>query len=170
MVTGDGSLGLPAAVKAAYPSAQFQICLWHLWRDLSKKLKKLTYRQKNRLYHDFWEVFNAFSLEECYQRYLDFLARWGKIDSNISQFMARYENNLFVFYLFPEHYRHRLRTVNMAEGFFKHLRDFIKRFPGFVDEKHLSTVMMLFLYGINKYRFSFNENIHSKGGALIYAI
>ena len=169
MVTGDGSLGLPAAVKEAFPSAHFQLCLWHLWRDLAKKTKKLTFRQKNTPYHHFWEVFNAFSLEECYQKYLDFLTKWGKFDPKISTFMARYENNLFHFYLFPEQYRHRLRTVNMAEGFFKHLRDFVKRFPGFIDEKHLSTVMTIFLFGINKYRADFYQPFPNKGGAFVYA-
>ena len=42
---------------------------------------------------------------------------------------------------FPMPWRHSLRTTNLAEGFFKHLRRYLGRFPGCVDKAHREQVL-----------------------------
>ncbi|MDD3806937.1 MAG: transposase [Candidatus Marinimicrobia bacterium] len=100
LIVGDGSLGLPAAGKAVFPESQFQICLWHLCRDLMRQVKGLNWIQRQHLYHDFWEVFNALTLDECYERYLTFLRKWNRIHPAIERLFARYETHLFYYYDF----------------------------------------------------------------------
>jgi hypothetical protein len=42
-------------------------------------------------------------------------------------------------------WRHRLRTTNLAEGFFRHLRRYLGRFPGCVDPGHSEQVLGCFI-------------------------
>jgi len=137
-----------------------------------KQVSHLPTHTKDRFYHQFWEVFNAHDLDECYDRYFEFLKKWGKIVPSISKIFALHEENLFYYYNFPSEYRHRLRTVNMAEGFFRHLREFLRRYPGWIDEKQVDKIMLLFLKGMNAYREVFakpNHKTELNRGTFIYA-
>lgn len=80
LVVGDGSLGLPAAAKEAYPQSQFQICLWHRCQDMLRKVRGFNWIQRQKLEMSFWEVFNAPTLEACYERYLAFLRSGIMVD------------------------------------------------------------------------------------------
>ena len=41
------------------------------------------------------------------------------------------------YYAFPGGWRHRVRTTNLAESFFRNLWRFMGRFPGFEDGEQL---------------------------------
>lgn len=153
------------AVKEVYSGSGFQICLWHFCRDLMRHVKGLDYLARQRLYHDFWEVFHAYDLETCYERYLCFLRRWGRVNDGVSRLFSRYEENLFTFYGVDARYRHRVRSVNMAESFFRHLREFLRRYPGWCDEAHIGRIMGIFLNGIKVYREYFGK----QNGTFVYA-
>ncbi len=159
LIVGAGSLGLPAAGKAVFPESQFQICLWHLCRDLMRQVQGLNWIQRQHLYYDFWGVFNALTLEECYERYLTFLRKWNRIHPAIERLFARYETHLFYYYDFPQDYNYRLRTVNLAEGFFSHLRVFLRKYPGWTSPHQVYLIMGIFLKGMNAYREVFNSNL-----------
>ena len=45
----------------------------------------------------------------------------------------------------PARWRHRLRTTNLAEAFFRHLRKHLNRFPGCVDAAHSEQVLGCFI-------------------------
>ena len=45
----------------------------------------------------------------------------------------------------PASWRHRLRTTNLAEGFFRHLRRDLGRFPGCTDPAHSERILGCFL-------------------------
>ncbi|MBO8152397.1 MAG: transposase [Candidatus Marinimicrobia bacterium] len=135
IIVEDGARGLLEAGKFVYPGSNFQYCLWHLSQTLMKQVSHLTFKIKDRFYHQFWEVFNAHDLDKCYDRYFEFLKKRGKMVPSISKTFALHEENLFHYCDSPFEYRQRLRTVNMAEGFFRHLREFLKRYPGWIDAK-----------------------------------
>jgi hypothetical protein len=42
-------------------------------------------------------------------------------------------------------WRHRLRTTNLAEGFFRHLRRYLSRFPDCVDLAHSEHMLGCFI-------------------------
>ena len=172
IIVGDGARGLPEAGKFVYPGSNFQYCLWHLSQTLMKQVSHLPPKIKDRFYNQFWEIFNAYDLDECYDRYFDFLKKWGKIRPSISKTFALHEENLFHYYDFPFEYRHRLRTVNMAEGFFRHLREFLRRYPGWIDAKQVDKIMLLFLKGMKAYREVFakpTQKVELNRGTFIYA-
>jgi len=56
------------------------------------------------------------------------------------------------YYSFPQRWRHRVRTTNLAESFFRNLWRFMGRFPGFEDEEHSSRVIGTYLLGIEGYK------------------
>lgn len=168
LVVGDGSMGLPRAVKKVYPESGFQVCLWHFCQDLMRHVKGLSYLERQRLYHDFWEVFHAYDVETCYARYLAFMERWGRVNRFVEGLFSRYEENLFAFYRIGVEYRHRVRSVNMAESFFRHLREFLRRYPGWCDARHIDKLMGIFLNGIKVYRENFGSKTLLKG-AFVYA-
>ena len=41
--------------------------------------------------------------------------------------------------VFPAPWRHRRRTTNLGEGWFKHLRRYLSRFPGLHNAEHPTT-------------------------------
>ncbi len=43
---------------------------------------------------------------------------------------------VLAFFNFPAPWRHRLRTTNLGEGWFKHLRRYLSRFPGCRNAEH----------------------------------
>ena len=45
----------------------------------------------------------------------------------------------------PASWRHRLRTTNLAEGFFRHLRRYLGHFPGGTDAAHSEQILGCFL-------------------------
>ena len=156
LVVGDGTIGLPDAIGEVFGDTPLQICLWHLCQDLMRNVRGMSYRDRQRLYHDFWKVFNAYDIDESYERYGKFLRKWKHPE--VHRILSRYEDNLFHFYSFPHAWRHRLRTTNMAEGFFRHLRTFLSRYPGWVNEEQIDQILGLFLKGIKIYR----ERYHNK--------
>jgi hypothetical protein len=52
---------------------------------------------------------------------------------------------MLAFFASPAHWRHRLRTTKLGEGWFKHLRRYLSRFPGCRDAEHSEQVLGCFL-------------------------
>jgi len=76
-----------------------------------------------------------------------FMRRWEPTaPRNIETFRAHFEQTLG-YLQFPVDWRHRVRTVNLAEGFFRNFRRFFNRFPGFQGPAHPSRVMGLYFLG-----------------------
>jgi len=74
-----------------------------------------------------------------------FCARWRwAAPEMVEKFQAELPRVL-AFFAFPAPWRHRLRTTNLGEGWFKHLRRYLSRFPGCRDAEHSEQVLGCFL-------------------------
>mgnify|MGYP007042415117 CR=1 FL=1 len=62
----------------------------------------------------------------------------------LAEFQAELHGGLTYFRWSPR-WRHRLRTTNLAEGYFRHLRRYLGRFPGCVDPAHSEQVLGCFI-------------------------
>jgi transposase-like protein len=62
----------------------------------------------------------------------------------VEKFQVEMEGVL-AFFAFPAHWRHQLRTTNLSEGWFKHLRRYLSRFPGCRNAEHSEQVLGCFL-------------------------
>jgi len=145
LLVGDGAGALQAAREMVYPGARFQLCLWHRGRTLRRHVGPLDQR---RFMRDYWEVYDGLDLKEVLGRARRFRRRWApKAPRAIEDFRARMAETTG-YLQFPERWRHRVRTVNLAEGFFRNFRRFFNRFPGFRDPAHLSRTMGLYLLGV----------------------
>lgn len=144
LVVGDGAAAVRSAQELVYPQAAFQLCLWHFARTLRSHVSP---SERRRFSRDFWEVYNALDRAELGARVRRFKRLWRRrAPEAIAQFEARTAETIG-FMMFPQRWRHRVRTVNLAEGFFRNFRRFFNRFPGFQDEEHLSRAMGLYLLG-----------------------
>ncbi|MDI3525324.1 hypothetical protein QBE54_05180 [Thermatribacter velox] len=59
---------------------------------------------------------------------------------------------LFAYLSLPYSWKQRVRTTNLGENFFKHLRTFLRRFPGLNDEEHMDYVMTTYLLSLETKR------------------
>jgi len=62
----------------------------------------------------------------------------------VQKFQAE-RHQVLAFFAFPAPWRHRLRTTNLGEGWFKHLRRYLSRFPGCRNAEHSEQVLGCFL-------------------------
>jgi transposase-like protein len=148
VVVGDGAGAMEAARQVVYPEAEFQLCLWHWQRTLRALVAPVNQRRFSR---DFWEVYAGLDLGEVNERARRFRYSWHRrAPEMIRSFRHSYTRTLPYLGL-PARWRHRVRTVNLAEGFFRNFGRFFHRFPGLKDEGHFVQVMGLYVLGARPY-------------------
>jgi transposase-like protein len=54
---------------------------------------------------------------------------------------------VLAFFAFPAPWRHRLRSTNLGEGWFRHLRRCLSRIPGSRNAEHSEQILGCFLLG-----------------------
>ena len=146
LVVGDGAGAIASAQAMVYPSAEFQLCLWHFWRGLRSGVPRHHQLEFNR---DFWEVYNGLHETQVRERADAFVAHWRRRCAGpIAAFEREFEHTVGFVRLPATPWRHRVRTVNLAENFFRHFRRFFNRFPGFKDEAHLCRALGLYLMAV----------------------
>jgi transposase-like protein len=142
VLTADGSGPIKSAQEMVFSEADFQLCLWHFWRTLKQMVPDYDQRRFSR---DFWELYGGLNASEAKHRAAAFRRFWrGRCAHMVKRFEQSFELTL-PYLALPEAWRHRVRTVNLAEGFFRNLRRFLSRFPGLIDEEHFSRVIGLYL-------------------------
>ena len=149
IVVGDDSHGLWAAADTVFPFALKQACLYHLWCDLRNSCFKagFDWTTVRRVQKEYWRVFDADSLKQASTLLKRFDAKWRPRLPAAFERIDRLRPKLFSCLAFPERWRHRLRTTNLAEGFFRNFRRFLSRFPGVTDLAHAARIVALYLVG-----------------------
>ncbi len=140
--------GLPAVVSAAqmvYPAARQQRCLAHWFRNLEALTPRFAWGQRRKLRREFWWIWDAENEAQAREWARRFCARWRwAAPELVRKFQAELQQVL-AFFAFPAPWRHRLRTTNLGEGWFKHLRRYLSRFPGCRNAEHSEQVLGCFL-------------------------
>jgi putative transposase len=150
LLVADGGGAMPAAMALVYPQTQLQLCLWHWGRTLKAEVAPCHPREFSR---DFWEVYGGLNRDEVEVRAGAFAWCWQRRAPEAMRMFRQKWPLTLGFLRFPPAWRHRVRTVNLAEGFFRNFRRFFKRFPGFQDELHLARTMGLYLLGARPERW-----------------
>lgn len=161
LIVSDGAPGISEAFRQVWkdPTPLHQPCLWHISRDLSKMLNDNFSRR--HFLRDYWEVFDGLDLDEAQMRLVEFYQKWETKEPAAIHKLMEYGEAIFLYYDYPESWRHRLRTTNLAEGFFSHLRTFLRRFPGWIDEDHIVQIIGIFLIGMRVFRNN-SKNYHAQ--------
>lgn len=97
----------------------------------------------------YWRIFDVEELEEAEMRLEAFLIEWQHEPEVLRALRAR-EHRLFQYMSLPYWWNYRVRTTNLGENFFKHLRIFLRRFPGLKDDQHANYVMATYLLSLEK--------------------
>ena len=140
--------GLPAVVSAAqtvYPAAQHQLCLAHWFRNLEARTPRFPWFQRRKFRREFWWVWDAENEAQAREWARRFCARWRWAAPEMVQKFQAELHQVLAFLAFPAPWRHRLRTTNLGEGWFRHLRRYLSRFPGCRNAEHSEQVLGCFL-------------------------
>jgi putative transposase len=145
LIVSDGVTGIVHAAQTVYPAARHQRCLAHWFRNLEALTPRLAWFQRRKFRREFWWIWDAENQVQAREWARRFCARWRwAAPEMVKKFQAELEDVL-AFFDFPVGWRHRLRTTNLGEGWFKHLRRYLSRFPGCRNAQHSEQVLGCFL-------------------------
>jgi len=145
LIVSDGAEAIVSAAQTVYPAARHQLCLAHWFRHLEALTPRFPWGQRRKLRREFWWIWDAENEHQARHWARRFCARWRwAAPEMVEKFQAEFERVL-AFFAFPAPWRHRLRTTNLGEGWFKHLRRYLSRFPGCRDAEHSEQVLGCFL-------------------------
>lgn len=141
MIVSDGLDSITGAAQIVYPAAAHQLCLVHWFRNLQAETPPLERRQRRKLRREFWWLWEADDERQLRLWSASFCRRWRFwAPQMVEKFQAEL-HRVLAFLRWPLEWRHRLRTTNLAEGFFRHLRRYLSRFPGCRDAAHSEQVL-----------------------------
>jgi putative transposase len=151
LVVGDGCEAIGSAAAMVYPRARHQLCLAHWFRNLEALTPRLSWWQRKKLRREFWWIWEAQDERQAREWARRFCARWRWTAAQmVEKFQAEF-HRVLAFFAFPAAWRHRLRTTNLGEGWFKHLRGYLRRFPGCRDGAHSEQVLGCFLLAAEQF-------------------
>ena len=145
LIVSDGVEAILSAAQTVYPAARHQLCLAHWFRNLEALTPRFPWGQRRKFRREFWWIWDAENEHQARDWSRRFGARWRwAAPEMVEKFQAEFERVL-AFFAFPAAWRHRLRTTNLGEGWFKHLRRYLSRFPGCRNADHSEQVLGCFL-------------------------
>lgn len=148
LIVADGCGSVRAAAEIVYPMAQLQPCLRHWLQNLETLLRKRSWLHRRRLRRDFWWIYEAENVEQAERWALHFSRRWARSEPDlVRQFGEGFDASITFLKSGLRTWSYRLRTTNLAEGFFRNLRRFLGRFPGFLSPEHSERALGLYLLG-----------------------
>lgn len=145
LLVSDGCEAITSAAAMVYPAAAHQLCLVHWFRNLEALTPRLPWFQRRKLRREFWWIWEADDAAQARQWARRFCARWRWAAPEMVETFRQELDRVLAFFAFPAAWRHRLRTTNLGEGWFKHLRKYLSRFPGCVDGAHSEKVLGCFM-------------------------
>ncbi len=148
LIVADGCGSVRAAAAIVYPMAQLQPCLRHWLQALESRLHERSWLHRRSLRRDFWWIYEADSVEQAERWALHFVRRWARAEPDfVHQFWEGFDASITFLKSPLRTWTYRLKTTNLAEGFFRNLRRFLGRFPGFVSPPHSERALGLYLLG-----------------------
>ena len=145
LIVSDGAEAIVSAAAIVYPGAAHQLCLAHWFRNLEALTPRFPWDQRRRFRREFWWVWEAENEHQVRHWARRFCARWRWAAPQMVEKFQQEFQRVLAFLAFPVPWRHRLRTTNLGEGWFKHLRRYLSRFPGCRDAAHSEQVLGCFL-------------------------
>ena len=146
IIVGDNCHGIWEAVSYVYPYAREQKCSYHILRNCIKELrfKDLEYIANFR--GDYWYCFSTVNYDVFSSRFEDFKRKYAS-ETEVLKILDRNFPYMGNHLKLNWKLRQKLRTTNLAEGFFSNMRNFTGRFPGFVSEIHALDAVNVYLMG-----------------------
>jgi len=145
LIVSDGAEAIVSAAAIVYPAAAPQLCLVHWFHNLEALTPQLRWGQRHKLRREFWWIWEGDDEAQVRKWAASFGRRWRFwAPEMVEKFQAEL-SRVLAYLRLPLPWRHRLRTTNLAEGFFRHLRRYLSRFPGCMDEAPSEQVLGCYL-------------------------
>jgi transposase-like protein len=145
LIVSDGADAILGAAAIVYPAARHQLCLLHWFRNLQALTPALDAARRHKFRREFWWIWEADDERQLRLWAASFCRRWRRwAPLMVDKFKSELDRVL-AFLRWPLAWRHRLRTTNLAEGFFRHLRRYLSRFPGCTDGAHSEQILGCYL-------------------------
>ena len=145
LIVSDGAEAIRAAAAMVYPRAPQQLCLAHWFRLLEDLTPALDAARRRKFRREFWWIWEADDETQLRRWAGSFCRRWRFWAPEMVEKFKAELHRVLAYLRWPARWRHRLRTTNLAEGFFRHLRRYLGRFPGCVDPPHSEQVLGCFI-------------------------
>jgi len=145
LIVGDEVPALQSAAELVYPQAQRQVCLYHLQKTLARSLRNRSWPARLKFARAYWRIFDAETVGEAQRKLGRFARKWRETEPEMVEALRSRGEKLFSYFRFPEEWRQRVRTTNLGEGFFRHFRRFLSRFPGWENEEHAVQILATYL-------------------------
>jgi len=145
LIVSDGLTAVVSAGQTVYPAARHQRCLAHWFRNLEALTPRFAWFQRRKFRREFWWIWEAENEAQARDWARRFCARWRWLAPEMVEKFEFELEQVLAFFAFPAQWRHRLRTTNLGEGWFKHLRRYLSRFPGCRNAEHSEQVLGCFL-------------------------
>ena len=145
LIVSDGLSSVVSAAQTVYPAARHQLCLAHWFRHLEALTPRFAWFQRRKFRREFWWIWEAEKETQAREWARRFCARWRWAAPEMVEKFQQELPRVLAFFAFPAPWRHRLRTTNLGEGWFKHLRRDLSRFPGCRNAEHSEHVLGCFL-------------------------
>jgi transposase-like protein len=145
LIVSDGADAITAAAAMVFPTAAYQLCLAHWFRLLEDLTPPLDAARRRKFRREFWWLWEADDERQLRRWAASFCRRWRFwAAAMVEKFQAEL-HRVLAYLRWPPRWRHRLRTTNLAEGFFRHLRRYLGRFPGCLGPAHSEQVLGCFI-------------------------
>ncbi len=145
LLVSDGAEAIATAAAMVYPAAEHPLGLAHWFRNREALTPALRFEQRRKFRRQFWHLWDALDERELRGWARRFCARWRFWAPEMVEKFGDELHRVLAYLRWPPRWRHRLRTSNLAEDFFRHLRKYLNRFPGCVDAAHAEQVLGCFL-------------------------
>ena len=151
----DGLTGFPAAINAAFPNTEVQLCIVHQIRN---SLKYVASKHQKAFMADLKPVYKAATLGEAEQALDKLEDAWGKQYPIVLRSWRTKWANLSVYFKYPEPIRRVIYTTNVIESVHRQFRKLTKTKGGFPNENSL---LKLLYVGINNASKKWTMPVHN---------
>ena len=160
LVSSDGGLGLPAAMKKCFPIAQQQRCITHKVRGIERHLSYSDLPQFNpmgqtltpseakqqrrfQIISDAYAIYDADLESDAQLRLQDFQETWSLLEPDAVRTFIKDIQLTFSFYQFDSDWHHHIRTTNHLERLFREFRTKSDEIGAFPNETSCLTLFWL---------------------------
>lgn len=150
LVTIDGSKGLRAALRLAYPLAPVQRCWAHKGRNVANYLPK---KHQKKCTGELVTIYDAKNRYEAINAFKTWKKKWHRVSEKAVACVENDLEELLCVYSFPEAQRKKIRTTNIIERSFREVRRRTRVFSCFSNKESCDRIIFaIFTYMNNKWK------------------
>ena len=162
LVSSDGGLGLPAAMKKCFPVSQQQRCITHKVRGIERHLNysdlpkstptgqtirpsEAKQQRRFEIISDAYAIYESDLESDAQIRLQDFQKKWSLLEPDAVRTFMNDIQLTFSFFQFHAELHHHIRTTNHLERLFREFRTKSDEIGAFPNETSCLTVFWLVL-------------------------